>query len=618
MHTLRRHHPLVLSSLLFLASCSPPPEEVAPSEPATGVRLPLPSDRGGIGVQPRAMQPYPDPDDDFPFPDDPPPRVQQTPVPPLNHRRSLAVTETAITQRFTLQAVLNQLASQNGTGGLTGTQLFRQLWDTQSPTVTQSDLPAGPRCSDNGNTLNGFPYPCRTSEGQQALPSSITNISSYSAVGLFNRFDMAPVDGATCGEYRIVFAKTSGGSGRNFIIFEAVLPNPRTDLGLEGCRPVVNFWRDLSANGDVTSRGTLLSDFYFKGLPGFSPVVHYANYGANSGATGQVRVNMFIQPTWLLREFKTARTCTATGCMLKFIPVTVKANPFGGLFSAGSTHPLASEFQTTFFPSQVASLAQGNVNTFNYMVMDKFNAGESNPLDPGPDDFVTQFTGNSTLRARIQTALTAMGSTLTPDNIVARAQALSCGGCHRRSNGAALGGFTFPVSTGFVHSTELPEQDPEGPTGSQRFQLSTALTGTFLPHRAQVMDTFLRKPADNAVFISQSVPTVVSVGQTFTVAVTMKNTGTTVWSSANSFALMAQNTNWGVSSVALAATDAIAEGQQKTFSFSVRAPSVAGAYAFQWRMKRGTAAFGDATSTVQVTVQCLSCPPPDPDPGFPY
>ncbi|MFT3771817.1 MAG: hypothetical protein QM820_40930 [Minicystis sp.] len=414
----------------------------------------------------------------------------------VDPRKSLAVTDTAIVNNtnFALVDVLDQLAAQSGIAGLTGTQLFQQLWDTQNPSTI--GVTAGPHCSDGGTStagkVNGFAYNCRRSEGTQATTAA-TSIAQYNPIGLFNRFDLAPANGSDCGEYRIVYAKTPSGGQRNFIIFEAVLPNPSPTLGLEGCRPVTDLWSNLTAISSVSTRAALLQDFYFNGIPGFPPVIHPDNYGAGTGrATGQVRVNEFITPSWMLREFKLRFTTIATTpptTTLFFVPVTDKTNPFGGLFNNATTGTLANEFRTTFFPSQVASLAVNDINAFNYAVPDKFNSGQSDSQSFGVvDDYLAQFgTGASTLRTNIQAQLTAMGSTLTPDNIVARAEALSCAGCHQRSNGASLGGgLTWPSSAGFVHNLETTETGPDG----LRFQLSSALTGTFLPHRKQILDSF--------------------------------------------------------------------------------------------------------------------------------
>ncbi|RKG70287.1 hypothetical protein [Corallococcus terminator] len=411
----------------------------------------------------------------------------------VDGRKSVAVTEASILAPFTLTNVLQQLVAQNGGSGLNATQLFRQLWDTQNPSPGQPDLQPGAHCNDNGGSLNGFPYGCRTQEGAQAAANSPTSINSYSAIGLYNRFDLAPASGAHCGEYRVVFGKTSGGAGRAFLILEASLPNPRPDLGLDGCRPVQSFWRDLSAK-NVADRGTALRDFYFTGLPGFSPVFHINNYGLNPDGTGQVRINVFIEPLWVLKEFKLQRQCPGGVCTLKFAPVTVKTNPFGELFNPASTHPLAASFRTHFV-NQVPALAADNLNTFNYAVPDQFNAvqGDSSTFN-AVDEYSLRFgSGPSAFRNDIQARLDLIGSDLTPTQIVARAQALSCSGCHQRSDSVDVGtlpdGSTmrFPSAAGFIHNLEFTEPGPDG----NRFFLSSALTQTFIPFRKQVMEGFL-------------------------------------------------------------------------------------------------------------------------------
>lgn len=445
---------IAICSVLPLGACAaasgPQPTDDSPH-----------SDRGGIGVVAQA----------------------ETAAPPLDVRRSFAVTDAAITTRFSLAAVLTQLGASTGQSA---SELFRQLWDTQNAAPGLAGVD-GPHCSDADGTLNGFAQPCRPGEGAQAGANSPVTMASYSAVGLFNRFDLAPASGANCGEHRIVFAKTGAGPGRAFVIFEAVVPNPRLDKGLDGCRPVVDFWAGLSNDPSVSSRADKLASFYFRGLPGFAPVVAADNYGKNGG---QVRLNMFITPTWLLRETKLATRCAGASCRVVFDPVTVKTNPAATLFSATASDPRAADFRA-FFPTQVASLARPDVMTFDYAVPDRFNAGGS--LPDSTDSYTRAFAGNTALRTAVAGELTRIGSALTPEDIVARAQALSCGGCHQTSSGASLGGgLTFPSSGFFVHASEASEAGPDGP----RFQLSPALTGTFLPFRASVAASFLARDTD--------------------------------------------------------------------------------------------------------------------------
>ena len=442
------------------------------------------SDRGGIGMVPPSTP------------------IMQAPVStPLDIRRSLAVTEKAILARFGGRRVFNTLVASNAGAGFTADQLFRQLWDTQNPAPGQPDLAGMPHCTDQGNTLNGFPYVCRPSEGRQAQPGSPINLDSYGAVGLFNRFDLAPVDGNNCGEYRIVLAKLPFTPGnRNFIIFEAVLPNPRADLGLEGCRPVAEFWAGLSTDADPQVRAGKLENFYFTGLPGFAPVVSMSHYGNNARSQGQVRTNQFLQGPpdaprvpWMMREFKLVSDCTVqAACTLKFVPATVKTNPFGGLFNPASTDPRASAFQSHFV-SQVASLAINDLNRFSHSVPDTFNAAQSDSQTLGaPDDYVAQFgPGPSAFHQAIGQELARVGSALTPRDVVARAQALSCGGCHQRNSGRPVGGgLTWPASANFVHSSEV--DDPADPS---RFSISPALRDQFLPQRRSVLESFLQTPA---------------------------------------------------------------------------------------------------------------------------
>lgn len=420
----------------------------------------------------------------------------------IDSTRSLAVTDQNILNLFTFQELMDQLVAQAGIPGLTRLQLFQQWWDTER---AAPGLGLGPHCTDSGiANMNGFPFACPRAEGNQATVDPFINPTgpnSYMPIGLFNRFDLAPTNGSNCGEYRIIFARRGGQTDgkRNLIIFEAVLPNPSPGLGLNGCRPVTNFWANLTSNNDVAARAAALKSFYFTGLSGFMPVVHIDNYGNRPGNTGQVRTNQFMETNWLLREFKMKKTCGAS-CALQFIPVTVKTNPGGSLFSPTSSHALAAEFQGTAFPGQVSALAINDINTFNMVLADKFNAGESDSQEPPTSDAnYTSFfgTGASTFRSNIQAKIPS-SSGLTPDNIVARAKALSCAGCHQLSNGAPLGGgLVWPFSAGFTHVSEMdPMQSPEG---GLRFRTSQALTGTFLPHRKAVLENFLNATCGDAV-----------------------------------------------------------------------------------------------------------------------
>ncbi len=466
----RRCQAFLTLAALGLAACT----ESNTREDVTPGSEKLHSERGGIGLEAPGEQ-----------------TAGLTTPAVVDARRSLAVTEQAILDRFTLQRVLDQLAAQSSVPGLTGLQLFRQLWDTQNPAP---GLGLGEHCTDNAGRFNDFPYACRPEEGAQANVDPFNppgNPNSYRALGLFNRFDLAPTNGENCGEYRMVFGKSTASPGRNFIIFEAVLANPRPDRGLDGCWPVANFWASLSQENNLATRATRLENFFFLGFPGFDPVVHIDNYGnATDRTTGQVRTNQFIRPLWLLREFKLREGCDEFGCRLVFERATVKTNPAEELFNETSTHPKAAAFRA-FFIDSIDELAQGNINTFNYAVPDTFNHGESD-AQTASRTYASQFASSPNFRAAIQARITTLGLPLTPNQLVARAQALSCGGCHQTANNAdvGFGAQRFPNSLAFTHTSEQTESSADGP----RHLISPALTGTFLPHRKAVLEGFLNKP----------------------------------------------------------------------------------------------------------------------------
>jgi hypothetical protein len=420
----------------------------------------------------------------------------------IDVRRSLVVSEQIILARFSLARVMTQLATQANVPGTSGLQLFQQWWDTQNPAPGTY---VGPHCdavSDpaQGTVINGYPYFCRYgAEGTQAScdPFAAGSACAYIPIGLFNRFDQAPENGAHCGEYRIVYAKESGitsTSDRNLIIFEAVLPNPHPQQGLKGCQQIADTWYDLSKEGDIERRADALEEFYFEGEGAVEPVVSISNFGDNPQGVGQIRTNQFSNTTtgWSLREFKLFRTCAGASCSaVTLVPVTNKNNPYGPLFAPASTLTSAADFRT-FFPSQVAKLSGTSVAGLDMATPDVFNSAQSQASGSSaaemryPDHFGT---AASPLRTALQTELTSRGSTLTPDDIVKRAQTQTCAGCHRLSNNVSLGGgLTWPASQGFTHITE---RETETVGGQVRFRISDTLVDHLLPARKQIFENFL-------------------------------------------------------------------------------------------------------------------------------
>lgn len=480
-----------------------------------------------------------------PLPEPLPPEVLgNCPTVGTNVNQSLVVTAAThpgLAARFTFARVMQQIFD---TGGGAPSQNKLTMYQAWMRTF------ASPECAAREVDPHGYGLQCpRTQEALLAGvdPYLATGQAPFTAIGLFNRFDLAPQDGQTCGEHRIVFAvpqTPASNLDRAFLIFEAALPNPQPELGIDGCYPVTRFWQSLSGM-TVTARLDALEDFYFDGLVEpitgvfIGPVVTAQNYGfairpgtidpidpspdpvpvpveteaarvagalaladvggramtdhvgpdgavlryGGTGRFGQIRTNMFVNfAEWNLREFKTLLDCSdpVRRCILRFEHVPVAANPANELFL--DSHVNSPKFQDTFLQQIDALAAATNPNQIGLNVELEHDEAES--VSQRTDVFFSLPGHTSALfRTSIQRVLNDLGSPLTQDNILDRATTQTCAGCHRLSAGRNLGGFTWPSDAGFVHITE---------TGF----LSSALTTTFLPRRREILDDFIARRCD--------------------------------------------------------------------------------------------------------------------------
>ncbi|MEK6963010.1 MAG: CARDB domain-containing protein [Nanoarchaeota archaeon] len=86
------------------------------------------------------------------------------------------------------------------------------------------------------------------------------------------------------------------------------------------------------------------------------------------------------------------------------------------------------------------------------------------------------------------------------------------------------------------------------------------------------------KGAKDDAVITAKIPGTMNVGSSYTLMITVQNSGTTSWSKELGYKLAVLESNWGVSRVDLDYSESIAPGSSKTFTFSVVAPSTAGKY----------------------------------------
>ena len=123
---------------------------------------------------------------------------------------------------------------------------------------------------------------------------------------------------------------------------------------------------------------------------------------------------------------------------------------------------------------------------------------------------------------------------------------------------------------------------------------------------AEITATYKDLPKVNgATFVSQQIPNLVP-GETVSVSVTMKNTGTTTWTKNKHF-LGTQspkdNNQWGLNRVGLEEGESVLPEGEKTFMFDITVPTQDGTYIFQWKMlEDGVEWFGDFSSIQPFTI----------------
>ena len=400
--------------------------------------------------------------------------------PNIDIRRSVVVTDTDILSAFDFERVLRTLTDRSGTP-TTPLQLYRQWFDTQNPKPGLIVADA-PHCDDfivDGKPgFNGFARTCPTPEGVLATSDPFA-AHDYAPMGITMRFDLAPADGANCGQYRIVYAKTTAAETLH-IIFEPVLPNPYPSLGISGCRAAAQFWADLSKVDSMADRRARIEHFFFDGIDGFEPVLHPSHFTNESG--GGIRTLQATSPTPHFFQFHLQQQPSR----LLMVPGTLEnvANPV--LYNAARTTPFGAEFRQ-FFISQVATLAIDDVNGFYERIPDKYLLGET--VSDNAQSEVIQGSSSAegqAFKSAITAELQRIGSNVAANDVLLRVNMQSCLGCH--GAGSNIGNsLVFPRAQGGSHVTEQVETTADG----TRHAISPALRDVFAPNRAKILADFL-------------------------------------------------------------------------------------------------------------------------------
>ena len=169
---------------------------------------------------------------------------------------------------------------------------------------------------------------------------------------------------------------------------------------------------------------------------------------------------------------------------------------------------------------------------------------------------------------------------------------------------------TGPIAPGANAVFTFTATAPTTP-GSYNFQWKTSKAGVHDFGDLTNPNVVCANAADDAKFVSQSVPTSMVAGQSYPASVTMKNIGTNTWAPGAGYQIVSENpyfnSTWGTPLVLLTGGP-VAPGQNATFAFSAVAPTTPGTYNFQWKTsKAGVHDFGDLTPNLYITVS----PAPD-------
>jgi hypothetical protein len=112
--------------------------------------------------------------------------------------------------------------------------------------------------------------------------------------------------------------------------------------------------------------------------------------------------------------------------------------------------------------------------------------------------------------------------------------------------------------------------------------------------------------ANDAQFVSQSVPTSMTAGQTYGITLTFSNTGSSTWNTSGGYKLAiapSGSTTWAATRLPIKSGTNAGPGASAIFSGNVYAPLVPGTYNMQWQpMQEGVTVFGAQSAPVAVTV----------------
>ena len=400
--------------------------------------------------------------------------------------RSLLVTDKAILNHFPLKTVLQTIIDDGGDYQTTPAEMILDLANVRDncdefngfPQHNSDDTPGF--CSNPGASMDQF----------QALFD--TELSYYRPIALINRFDLAEPDGRDCGEYRIAYAGNDFTPRVNFFIFEARLPNPYPEQGLQGCHDAWRYWADLSHDRMLSSRAEKLKTFFFDGIPGFAPALKAAHFTGENKGSGAIRLNARTdqQSNWVFMQFRLQLddNC-APLCTVNVEQEGLKDTPFPGLAGNPEDEPLAQAFQDAVLSAINTPGQQLLAESISKLSIDlpiaTYLGRQHSGLEQKPGVIEAM---SPAFESAIAEKLASAGSNLTPQNIITRVNALTCAGCHNQHSTDL--GAPLELNSANQFTEFLSQQEELGPDGP-RFKIKSSMQEFFLPSRTAQLEEVL-------------------------------------------------------------------------------------------------------------------------------
>jgi hypothetical protein len=185
---------------------------------------------------------------------------------------------------------------------------------------------------------------------------------------------------------------------------------------------------------------------------------------------------------------------------LHFAPTPDTSSPRPELFDPALTEPFGGSFRNQF-AGELHGLTEPKVARLRMSTTQEYDAGESALEGPGQPNYLARVKQSNDGASFIDVIAQGLGQLdlsacspedpITHESILERATALTCAGCHAPerllSPERKIGcGQIWPKSLGEAHIDE-------------HGTLSEALTGVFLPHRANVLTTYLQACDEAAI-----------------------------------------------------------------------------------------------------------------------